>query len=148
MPATDPVKNWVWDIGVGRREGWSISFISSSRKELRAYCEASYVLSPASNTVPPSLLLLELYGTWMLVGPVISFFLISDEVGMNPKNDPSLLFLLYNSGGSSRTDCIGKPIGATSSSHCIVTLPHKIQVTEGDLFCQDLSWMFQRNYLS
>ena len=74
----------------------------------------------------------------MLVGPVISFFSVSDEVGMNPGNDPSLLFVLYNSGGSSRTDCIGKPTGTTSSSHCVVT--PKIQVTVGDLSCQDLSF--------
>ena len=40
-------------------------------------------------------------------------------------------------GGSSRTDCIGKSIGTTLSSHYVET-PFKIHVTMGDLFCKDL----------
>lgn len=105
-------------------------------------CEAALVWSPALNMMPYSLLVLESCGTSVFWGPLMSFCLISDEVGMNPGNDPFafcfLLSVLYKSGGSSRTDCIGKPIGTTSSSHCVV-IP-KIQVTVGGFFCQDLSF--------
>lgn len=87
-----------------------------------------------------SLLVLESCGTSVFVGPLISFFLIFDEVRMNPRNDPFAFLFSSLCFVQIRRFIKNGLRWKTNWNNFVQSLCCKTQVTVGDSFCQDLSF--------